>query len=71
MGQNKYFPVHCICTECKSIKKGWKNWLFGFCEALALCIGAKPNVPFVRLAKIVFGSIPKSVYGVFSIILQS
>jgi len=27
---------------------------FGFAEALASCGGAKPNVPFVRLAKIVF-----------------
>jgi hypothetical protein len=30
-----------------------KKRLFWFCEALALCVGAKPNVPFVRLAKIV------------------
>jgi len=28
--------------------------LFGFAEGLALCVGAKPNVPLVRLAKIVF-----------------
>jgi len=27
---------------------------FGFAEALALRIWAKPNVPFMRLAKIVF-----------------
>lgn len=27
-----------------------KKWLFWFCEALVLCVGAKPNVPFVRLA---------------------
>jgi len=27
---------------------------FGFAEALASCGGAKPNVPLVRLAKIVF-----------------
>ena len=31
-----------------------KKWLFGFTEGLALCVGAKPNVPLVRLAKIVF-----------------
>ena len=30
-----------------------KKWLFWFCEALALCDGAKPNVPLVRLVKIV------------------
>jgi len=23
----------------------WLAWLFWFCEALALCVGAKPNVP--------------------------
>jgi hypothetical protein len=27
---------------------------FGFAEGSALCVGAKPNVPLVRLAKIVF-----------------
>ena len=27
---------------------------FGFAEGSALCFGAKPNVPLVRLAKIVF-----------------
>jgi hypothetical protein len=31
-----------------------KNGSFGFVEGLALCVWAKPNVPFVRLAKIVF-----------------
>jgi len=31
-----------------------KSGSFGFAEGLALCIGAKPNVPLVRLAKIVF-----------------
>ena len=31
-----------------------KKWLFWFCEGSALCVGAKPNVPLVRLAKIVF-----------------
>ena len=31
-----------------------KNGSFGFTEGLALCDGAKPNVPLVRLAKIVF-----------------
>jgi hypothetical protein len=30
-----------------------KNGSFGFAEGSALCAGAKPNVPFVRLAKIV------------------
>ena len=30
-----------------------KKWLFWFCEGAALCVGAKENVPFVRLAKIV------------------
>jgi hypothetical protein len=29
-----------------------KSGSFGFVERLALCVGAKPNVPFVRLAKI-------------------
>jgi hypothetical protein len=29
-----------------------KKWLFWFCEGLALCVRAKPNVPLVRLAKI-------------------
>jgi hypothetical protein len=31
-----------------------KNGSFAFAEGLALCVGAKANVPFVRLAKIVF-----------------
>jgi len=31
-----------------------KSGSFGFAEGLALCVGAKPNVPLVRLAKIVF-----------------
>jgi len=31
-----------------------KSGSFGFDEGLALCVGAKPNVPLVRLAKIVF-----------------
>jgi hypothetical protein len=31
-----------------------KSGSFGFAEGLALCFGAKPNVPLVRLAKIVF-----------------
>jgi len=31
-----------------------KSGSFGFAEASALCVGAKPNVPLVRLAKIVF-----------------
>ncbi|NDC30894.1 MAG: hypothetical protein EBZ58_08175 [Bacteroidetes bacterium] len=31
-----------------------KSGSFGFAEELALCVGAKPNVPLVRLAKIVF-----------------
>jgi hypothetical protein len=31
-----------------------KNGSFGFAEGSALCVGAKPNVPLVRLAKIVF-----------------
>ena len=30
-----------------------KKWRFWFCEALAFVCRAKPNVPFVRLAKIV------------------
>jgi hypothetical protein len=30
-----------------------KSGSFGFAEGSALCAGAKPNVPFVRLAKIV------------------
>ena len=30
-----------------------KNRSLGFDEALALCVGAKPNVPIVRLVKIV------------------
>ena len=39
-----------------------KSGSFGFAEALALCVGAKPNVPLVRLVKIVFikcGSVKK------------
>jgi hypothetical protein len=42
-----------------------KKRLFWFCEALAWCVGAKPNVPFVRLVKIVFkkcGSAKKIKY---------
>jgi len=31
-----------------------KSGSFGFAEGSALCVGAKPNVPFVRLAKIIF-----------------
>jgi len=31
-----------------------KSGSFGFAEGTALCVGAKPNVPLVRLAKIVF-----------------
>jgi len=35
--------------------KGWlKNGSFGFACVSACAVGAKPNVPFVRLAKIVF-----------------
>jgi len=31
-----------------------KSGSFGFAEGSVLCVGAKPNVPLVRLAKIVF-----------------
>jgi len=31
-----------------------RDRLFGFAEGSALCVRAKPNVPLVRLAKIVF-----------------
>ncbi len=31
-----------------------KSGYMGFAEAWASCVGAKPNVPLVRLAKIVF-----------------
>jgi hypothetical protein len=31
-----------------------KKWLFWLCEGSAFWVGAKPNVPHVRLAKIVF-----------------
>ncbi|MDP3665806.1 MAG: hypothetical protein Q8R50_03930 [Sediminibacterium sp.] len=31
-----------------------KNGSFAFAEGSALCVGAKANVPFVRLVKIVF-----------------
>lgn len=31
-----------------------KSGSFGFAEGSALCFGEKPNVPIVRLAKIVF-----------------
>jgi len=31
-----------------------KSDSFGFAEGSALCVGAKPNVPLVQLAKIVF-----------------
>ncbi len=30
-----------------------KNGSFDFAEGLALCVGVKANVPFLRLAKIV------------------
>jgi len=37
------------------LSRRWlKSGSFGFAEASALCVGAKPNVPLVRLAKIVF-----------------
>ena len=36
------------------IRCGGRFGSFAFAEALALCVGAKANVPFVRLAKIVF-----------------
>ena len=42
-----------------------KSGSFGFAEGSALCVGAKPNVPLVRLAKIVFkkcGSAKKIKY---------
>ena len=42
-----------IYTE-SSFVRWQKSGSFGFAEGLALCIGAKPNVPLVRLAKIVF-----------------
>jgi hypothetical protein len=31
-----------------------KSGSFAFAEVMALCVGAKPNVPLVQLAKIVF-----------------
>jgi len=31
-----------------------KNGSFAFAEGLALCVGAKANVPFVWLVKIIF-----------------
>jgi len=31
-----------------------KSGFFGFAEGSVLCVGAKPNVPLVRLDKIVF-----------------
>jgi hypothetical protein len=31
-----------------------KSGSFGFAEGSALCVGAKPNVPLVRLANLVF-----------------
>jgi hypothetical protein len=34
------------------LKRWLKSGSFGFTEGLALCVVAKPNVPFVRLAKI-------------------
>jgi hypothetical protein len=36
------------------LKRWLKSGSFGFAEGSALCVGAKPNVPLVRLAKIVF-----------------
>jgi hypothetical protein len=36
-----------------------KSGSFGFAEGLALCVEAKPNVPLVRLVKIVL----KKVWG--------
>jgi len=35
------------------LERWLKNGSFDFAEVLALCVGAKANVPFVRLAKIV------------------
>jgi hypothetical protein len=31
-----------------------KKWLFWLCEGLAMCVGAKPNVPLAGWLKIVF-----------------
>ncbi|MDI9319559.1 MAG: hypothetical protein QM530_03700 [Phycisphaerales bacterium] len=36
------------------IRCGGRFGSFAFAKALALCVGAKANVPLVRLAKIVF-----------------
>jgi hypothetical protein len=48
-----FFKVICL-FETKSIGAMAKSGSFGFAEALALCVWAKPNVPLVRLVKIVF-----------------
>ena len=45
-----------------------KSGSFGFGEGSVLCVGAKPNVPLVRLAKIVLkkcGSAKKIKYEAF------
>jgi hypothetical protein len=44
---NLFILIGCLCALAK-------KWLFWFCEALAFVCRAKPNVPLVRLAKIVF-----------------
>jgi hypothetical protein len=46
----------CLKAEISCLlSRHWlKSGFFVFAESLALCVGAKPNVPLVRLAKIVF-----------------
>ena len=39
--------IHFVCAKAK-------KWLFWLCEGLALCVGAKPNVPLAGWLKIVF-----------------
>ena len=39
--------IHFVCAKAK-------KWLFWLCEGLAMCVGAKPNVPLAGWLKIVF-----------------
>ena len=43
-----------ILNLVKNAVRWQKNGSFAFAEGLVLCVGAKANVPFVRLAEIVF-----------------
>src|SRR5690554_342102 len=50
----KYFEELIHCVKVRILTGRLEIGSFGFAEGSALCVGAKPNVPLVRLAKIVF-----------------